>query len=227
MRRVIFASLLGIQAIALGQTVSLTIGSASGVPGGTVDLPVILSGGAAPAGLQWNFSYSSDITLVSVAAGGSTTAGGKTLNCSGNTCLAFGFNTTTFGDGIVAVATFQIAANPSTTSIGVIVNGVVASTVAGTPIPASGGAGVITLPAAVGLSAVGCTTTTLNTPTSTGCTVSLTGAAPAGGFAVPLSSNNASLTVPASVTVGAGLTTAGFHCKCCSGKYEPERSGNG
>ena len=144
-------------------------------------------------------------------AGGSTTGGGKTLNCSGNTCLDFGFNTNTFADGIVAVATFQIAANPSTTSIGVIVNGVVASTAAGTPIPASGGgAGIITLPTPVALSAVGCTTTTLNTPTSTGCTVSLTGAAPGGGFAVPLSSNNANLTVPASVTVGAGLTTAGF-----------------
>ena len=143
MRNLIFAGLVGLQAIALGQSVSLSIGSASGVPGGTVTLPVSLSGGAGPAGLQWNFTYSSDVTLMGVVAGSSTTAAGKSLSCSGNTCLAFGFNTTTFSDGVVAVATFQIAASPSSSSIVVTVDSVVASTAAGGPIPASGGAGTI------------------------------------------------------------------------------------
>jgi hypothetical protein len=41
-------------------------------------------------------------------------------------------------------------------------------------------------------------------------TVSLSGAAPSGGVSVSLSSNNASATVPASVTVAAGSTTATF-----------------
>ena len=44
---------------------------------------------------------------------------------------------------------------------------------------------------------------------STG-TVTLSGAAPAGGAAVALSSNHAAATVPASVTVAAGATSATF-----------------
>ena len=42
------------------------------------------------------------------------------------------------------------------------------------------------------------------------CTVSLNAAAPAGGFPVALASNNASLTVPAAVTVPAGSVSAAF-----------------
>src|SRR5438874_8033383 len=49
-------------------------------------------------------------------------------------------------DGTVAIATFQIAANPSATSIPIQITAVVASTAAGNSIPASGGTGTISLP---------------------------------------------------------------------------------
>src|SRR5437764_1309870 len=49
------------------------------------------------------------------------------VTCSGNSCLLLGFNSSTMANGMVAVATFQIAAK--------------ASTAAGSSIPASGGAG--------------------------------------------------------------------------------------
>jgi hypothetical protein len=42
------------------------------------------------------------------------------------------------------------------------------------------------------------------------CTVTLNAAAPSGGFAVSLASNNTAVVVPASVTVAAGATTASF-----------------
>ena len=50
----------------------------------------------------------------------------------------------------------------------------------------------------------------MNAPGTSACTVTLSGAAPSGGLAVALSSNNANATVPASVTASAGATTVGF-----------------
>jgi trimeric autotransporter adhesin len=140
--------LLGLPLIGFGQSVTLSIGSGSATAGATVSVPITVasSGGAQTAGLQWSFSYSSDITSVSVVAGSSATDAGKTITCSGTTCLVLGFNTTAIADGTVATATFQIASNPSNTSILVQITGVVASTATGTSIPATGGSGTITLP---------------------------------------------------------------------------------
>ncbi len=148
MRPFILTAAILLPSVILGKPASLSIGSAWAKPGWAVDLPVTLSGGARPAAIQWSFRYSSDVTGVTVTAGGSTTAAGKTLSCSGNTCLIFGVNTNTIADGVVAVATFQIAANPSSTVIGIVVNGVVAAEANGSSIPASGGSGKITLPGA-------------------------------------------------------------------------------
>jgi len=141
--------LVGLQVIGLGQSVSLSIGSAAGTPGGTVSLPINLtsSGGAQAAGLQWSFVYSSDITSVSVVAGPSAISASKNITCSGNNCLLLGFNSTAMADGTVATATFHISSAPSATSIPVQISGVVATSAGGDSIPASGGAGTITLPA--------------------------------------------------------------------------------
>jgi hypothetical protein len=146
MRSVIVASLLLFPTIVVGKTVSLSLGSGWAKPGWTVDLPLALSGGAQPAALQWSFSYSKDITGVTVAAANSIKAIGKSITCSGNTCLVFGVNTATLPDGVVAVATFQIAAKPSSGTIEIVVNGAVAAEANGSPIPASGGTATITLP---------------------------------------------------------------------------------
>ena len=55
-----------------------------------------------------------------------------------------------------------------------------------------------------------CNPTSLGQSAVSTCTVTLTQTAPTGGSSVTLASNNASLTVPASVTVAAGATTATF-----------------
>jgi hypothetical protein len=146
MRTLILATILTLPSIGFGKAVSLSLGSAYAKAGWTVDLPVTLSGGAQPVALQWSFSFSSDITSVTVVAGPATKAAGKTLNCSGNTCLLFGVNRSTLADGVVATATFQIAANPSSATIEIAIKSVVAAELNGNSIPASGGVGKITLP---------------------------------------------------------------------------------
>lgn len=213
-RNILFSTaiLLGLQTFAAGQSVQLSIGSGSGTPGGTVTVPITVasSGGAQTTGLQWTFSYSSDITGVTVVAGASTTDAGKSLSCSGNNCLVAGFNSTVIANGTVASATFQIAANPSSNPILIQLTSVVATTASATSIPSSGGSGSISLPVTVALSSLNCTSSTINTPGSTSCSVTLTGTATGSGFAVSLSSNNVNLTVPSSITVASGQTSNTF-----------------
>ena len=68
------------------------------------------------------------------------------------------------------------------------------------------GAGI----AASTLSAISCGTASYTGAGTDACTLSLTGPAPSGGLAIALSSNNSSVTVPASVPVPGGATSAGF-----------------
>jgi len=162
---VLFA-LLGLPIAAFTQSITLSIGSSSGTAGGTVSLPISLSssGGAQTAGLQWTFTFSSDITGVTVVAAPLATSAAKSVSCSGNNCLIFGLNSNVMADGTVATATFQIASNPSTATIPVQLTSVVASTALGASISATGGSGVISLPSpAASLSGLSCTSTTLNT----------------------------------------------------------------
>jgi len=60
------------------------------------------------------------------------------------------------------------------------------------------------------LSASTCASGSMTGAGTDSCTVTLNAAAPSGGFAVSVASNNAAVVVPASVTVTAGATTASF-----------------
>lgn len=60
------------------------------------------------------------------------------------------------------------------------------------------------------LGSVSCTSVAVSGAGTDACTVSLTAAAPSGGARVSLSSNNTAVTVPATVTIAAGATTASF-----------------
>src|SRR5262245_16788319 len=93
-------------------SVSLGIGSTSGLPGGTVSLPITitLSGGAQPTAMQWALSVPAGLTLTTVDAGPSATNAGKQISCSASACVVFGLNTTTISSGTIAVANFQISA---------------------------------------------------------------------------------------------------------------------
>ena len=65
------------------------------------------------------------------------------------------------------------------------------------------GAGI----AASTLTALSCSTSSYSAAGTDACTVTLSGAAPGGGYAVALSSNNSAVVVPSSVTVASGATS--------------------
>lgn len=67
-----------------------------------------------------------------------------------------------------------------------------------------------TTPPPPSLSGLSCSSGALTGAASDACVVSLTSAAGTGGLAVSLASNNSAVTVPSSVTVPAGATTASF-----------------
>ena len=149
---------LGLVALATGQAnaqqVTLSMSSGSTTPGSNVALTVSMtaSGGAQPAGLEWIMSYPADVTGVSVVAGSAATAAGKLMQCaagSPRTCIVFGLNTTTIGNGPVAVATFTISASSTSTSVPITVSGVVVSDALGNSIPSSGIGGTITVSTAI------------------------------------------------------------------------------
>lgn len=139
--------MLGLLPAAMGQSATLTLQSGSGSPGGPVSLSISLAsdGGAETAGLQWAFSFPASITGVSVITGASAANAGKSVSCSGNNCLVFGFNSAPIANGVVAIATFQIGPSAVDSPITVQLTSMVASDPNGSSIPASGVAGAITL----------------------------------------------------------------------------------
>ena len=202
--------LFSISAIS-AQNVVLSLGSGSGAPGTAVTLPITLTnlGGAQPASLQWSFSYPPGITGVTVTAGTAATSAQKLLACAGTTCAIYGVNQSSISSGLAATATFQLAPGASG-AIPISLTNVIAASAAAGSIPAAGGSGTIVVSVAPSLSTVSCAVTSITTPGSTSCTVTLSAAAPVGGLQVSLSSTSASLAVPASVMVASGQTSATF-----------------
>lgn len=204
---------------AYGQQVALSLGSASAPPGSTVTIPLSLSssGGAQPTSLQWTMAYPPTLSVVGVSAGSSAASVAKSVVCAtvsgSTTCVLFGMNTLTIGNGQVATATFLIASGTAAGTASLSLSNVVASNAAGSSIPTSATGGAITIlqPVSVtSLNNLSCSPVTVNSPGSSSCSITLTGPAPSSGFSVSLSVNNTNVTVPGSVTVPGGATSAAF-----------------
>jgi hypothetical protein len=210
----IAANLLFVSSAFAQNYLSLNGGSASPGASAVMNLTLNSNAGSAPAGVQWTFAYpAAEITSVSVAAGSSATSAGKTVSCSGSsgtyTCIVAGTAAVIPG-GTVAVATFQLAPSVTSSAVSVQMNNTYAALPAGTSVGASGTTGVITVLSSSGLSTFTCTPSSLTAPGTVSCAVGLTSAAPAAGVRVNLSSSSGSLTVPSSVTVAAGASSASF-----------------
>ncbi len=175
-------------------------------------LPITLAsaGGAQTAAIQWTFAYSGDIVSVTVAPGASASSAQKSVSCNGNTCVVWGLNSTVIPDGVVAIATFQVAASPSA-SIPIQLTSAIAASPTGTSIPAAGVSGVISVPppGQSVLTSLTCSPASLSSNTASTCTVSLNQAATAAAT-VSIGSNNALVAVPAAVTISAGQTSTTF-----------------
>lgn len=205
---------ISISTFAYGQNATLALASGSALPGGTVSLGLQLSGGAQPAGVQWNLAYStSDFSAVQVVAGPAAATAAKAVDCHGvagsYNCVLSGLSTSTVGDGVVATATFTLAAGANVsrpiqlTGLGASINGIL--------VPVATVNAVVTMIVPpVTPSQVGCSPASVAAPGTSNCTVTLSGAAPAGGLAIALVSDQSSVTVPVSVTAPAGATAVSF-----------------
>ncbi len=211
-------SLLLLGSSAYGQTTALSLGSGLGTPGGLVSLNLSLSatGGSQAVALEWGLSYApANVTSVSFAAGPALTAAGKTLSCntaSGSAmCVASGMNANGIGSGVVAVVTVALSAGTAS-SVPLTLGNLMGSAADGTGLAVSGTSGTITVQATLPtVSALQCSPASLGTGASSTCTVTLSGAAPAGGASVTLTNTNSVVTVPGSVTVAAAATSATFN----------------
>jgi trimeric autotransporter adhesin len=181
-------------------------------PGGTATLSATLTvSGTAPAGLEWRISYSpSQISAISITAGPATSAATKTLSCAAGsgvaTCIVTGMNTNALASGVVAYISATVASG--TTSAPIQISNPMGADSSGDGLSiTSASSGSIVVPS---LSPVICSPTSLSGSAVSTCTVTLTQKAPAGGTSVKLASNSALLSVPASITVAAGATTATF-----------------
>ena len=204
---------------AVAQQVAVSLGSGSTVPGGAVGMNISLvnSGGASPAGVQWTMSYSSSVvSSVSVVTGSGATTAGKSATCSSatgtTTCLLSGMNQTILGNGVLALATFTISPNAVTSSVPIQVTAVSASTAGGQGILSTGAGGTIsvgqsTQPSLIGLA---CTPGTISAPGIAVCTATLSAPSLAGGFSVTLASNNSSVSIPVTLNVPAAASSAAF-----------------
>jgi len=214
----VILGIFAVTALANAQTGTLILGSGAGTPGSGVVLDLALAtGGAQPTAVQWTLQYSpSDITSISASIGSAANSAGKSLACntaSGSAmCVIFGLNQSTIADGTVAQLTFTLAPGTTSTSTAIQVAQVILSDSAGTNIPVSvsGGSIAIVQPVATFVSGLSCNPTWVSPNGISTCVVTLSQAAPGSGVSIGVSSNNANISVPASVIAIAGATTANF-----------------
>jgi hypothetical protein len=190
---------------ATAATISATYGGVLGTatltitPTGTPPTVTVSALSLNPASVVGGNASTGTVTLSGVAP-----SGGAAVTLSSNNAAATVPASVTVAAG-ATTATFTVSTTSvtaSTTATISAIYGGVTRTAALAVAPAG--------PAPATLSAVSLNpTSVVGGNVSTG-TITLSGAAPSGGAAVALSSNHASATVPASVTVAAGATTASF-----------------
>src|SRR5579883_716270 len=210
---------------------SLTLSSGNGTSGSvTLALWLNSPAGNEPSALEWVLSYpSANVVSAAATAGSPLTAAGKTLTCYQDpvagalTCVAAGTNTNIILNGAVASVTFTMAGGAPTTAVAVTAmasdsaGGALSVSGNGATITGSGGAGTGSgtsgSPPGPAVSAIACSPTSIVAGQQTVCTVALSGPAPNGGFVVSLSSvaNGALLSLPASLTIPAGASSATFN----------------
>ena len=206
-------------AVAFCQSDSLALSSGATVPGGTVSLNLSLSSssGSQPAGIEWTFTYStSDVVAnsISAVAGAAATAAGKSLWCAGipgsYTCFLTGLgpgelNPNIIQDGVIAVLTVTISAATSWTSIGI--TNALSTSVAGDAIQTTATGGAIFVVPEV--SSLSCNPTSLISGSAGICTVQLSRTV-VYSQTVQLTANSLLLTIPVSVLVPGGTSSATF-----------------
>ncbi len=185
-----------ISAVAGGATEAVAVEVAAPAPALT------LSASTVPFGnVNVNTAVSQQVTV--------TSTGTQALTINSVTASGAGFS--------ASGGSFPVTLNPNqTATVQVQFDPTAAGAAAGTLTissnAASGGTTTVSL-SGTGMptpSAVSCVNASITGAGTDSCTVTLNAAAASGGTVVSLSSNNAAVSVPSSVTVGSGATSAGF-----------------
>ena len=135
-----------------GQTPSLILASGVASPGGPVSLALSLnaSPGSSPASLQWTLQFATgDVSAVSSLADVGLNVAGKALSCASSngslTCVAWGVNNNTIGNGVVATVAVTLAAQTSGPSVALGLSGTLGAGPDGSAIALSGTGSAITV----------------------------------------------------------------------------------
>ncbi len=207
----------GVTAFCQSDALALSSGAAS--PGGAVSLNLSLSSasGSQPAGVEWTLAYSpSNIVSISASAGAAATAAGKSLSCTGSSgsymCFLTGLspgglNANPIENGVIAVVTATLSATSSGATINV--TNALSTSAAGSAVQTTAAGGTIAAIVPLSLTSLNCNPGSVTSGASTTCAVTVNQAASAT-TAVALSSTNSLITIPATVTVPAGASSATF-----------------
>ncbi len=154
---------------------ALAVGSVTGAPGTAVDVPVTFTAGTtAVSTLQFDLTFPSALSYVSVTTGSAATAAGKSASASaisgGVRVLIFGLNQTAIGSGPIATVRLNIASGTAAGALTVGITGIVASDPTGATVSTTGSGGTVTVDTtAPVISGVGASSIT-----TTGATISWT-----------------------------------------------------
>ena len=136
--------------VAMGQTASLQVSSATAAAGATVPLALSLnsSSGNQPAALQWDLTATTGIQAVNTTLGASGSSAGKSLACAGTRCILSGINTKTIPNGTVAILNVTLSATASG-NVGIQLSNIVGNTANASAISVSGSPGTISIASVV------------------------------------------------------------------------------
>lgn len=117
---------------AMAQTAGITVGTASMLPGGVVNVPITFTAGSMPIStLQFDLTIPAQLGYEGISAGAAAVAASKSLSFSaiagGIRVLIFGLNNGVIGPGVIANIQIRISATAPGGAIPISVNGLVAS----------------------------------------------------------------------------------------------------
>jgi len=158
---------------------SLSVGSASGLPGAAVDLTVNFTAGSTGVStVQFDLTFPSTLAYVSTTTGSAATAAGKSASGSaiagGVRVLIFGLNQNAIGTGPVAIVRLNIQAGAPAGTITVSIGNIAASDPLAAPVAVGGSNGSVTVNAPADTTPPVISGVTSSGITQTGATISWT-----------------------------------------------------
>jgi len=206
-----FAALLTLgSTLAMAQLASLSLSSGSGKPGSVVSLNLSLgSTTTQPGAVQWTLTYPpKDFSSISVSTGAAANSASKSVTCNNNTagisnCVAYGINTNTIANGVVATVALTISSTTTDSSSAVGLTGGSVTTGGSTETTTTLGNTVTITSGTTTVTGLSCTPDSVIPPAPSTCQVMLSSAV-SSATSVSISANSSSVIVPATLSISSG-----------------------